>query len=129
MSTKKIAIIGGGNLGSAIAQGVLKSGFASAADIIITKRNINTLTGLRELGVQAETDNAKAIAAADVIIVALKPYNIKEVLSQVKSAFDPSRHMLISVVTGVSMEEREQIAGPPAHRRAGGGARPVGPGA
>lgn len=112
MSAKRIAIIGGGNLGSAIAQGVLKSGFASAGDIIITKRNVSTLAGLRELGVQTETDNAKAISAADVIIVALKPYNVKEVLSQVKSAFDPKRHMLISVVTGVSMDELEEIAGP-----------------
>lgn len=112
MSTKKIAVIGGGNLGSAIAQGVLKSGFASAADIIITKRNIETLAGLQAQGVLTETDNAKAIAAADVIIVALKPYNIKEVLSRVKSAFNPAKHMLISVVTGVSMDELEEIAGP-----------------
>lgn len=112
MSTKKIAIIGGGNLGSAIAQGVLKSGFASAPDIIITKRNIETLAGLQAQGVLTETDNAKAIAAADVIIVALKPYNIKEVLSRVKNAFNPAKHMLISVVTGVSMDELEEIAGP-----------------
>lgn len=111
MSAKRIAIIGGGNLGSAIAQGVLKSGFANGSDIIITKRNVSTLAELQKLGVQTETDNAKAISAADVIIVALKPYNVKEVLSQVKSAFDPSRHMLISVVTGVSMDELEQIAG------------------
>ena len=38
--SKKIAIIGGGNLGSAIAEGLLKSKFAKAADITITKRNI-----------------------------------------------------------------------------------------
>jgi len=55
MSAKRIAIIGGGNLGSAIAQGVLKSGFASGSDIIITKRNVSTLADLQKLGVQTET--------------------------------------------------------------------------
>ena len=40
---KKIAIIGGGNLGTAIAEGLLKSKFSKAADIIITKtKYINT---------------------------------------------------------------------------------------
>ena len=40
---KKIAIIGGGNLGTAIAEGLLKSKFSKASEIIITKRNTATL--------------------------------------------------------------------------------------
>jgi pyrroline-5-carboxylate reductase len=112
MSAKRIAIIGGGNLGSAIAQGLLKSGFASAKDIVITKRNTATLAALKDVGVETETDNAKAIAGADAIIVALKPYNVLEVLGQVRQSFDPSRQVLISVVTGISMDDLERIAGP-----------------
>lgn len=111
MSAKRIAIIGGGNLGSAIAQGLLKSGFAAAKDIIVTKRNTATLAALQEAGVETDTDNAKAIAGAEVIVVALKPYNVLEVLSEVKQAFDPKRQILISVVTGVSMDDLEKIAG------------------
>ena len=57
MSAKKIAIIGGGNLGSAIAQGLLKSGFSKAADITVTKRNTNTVGALKETRVRRETDN------------------------------------------------------------------------
>jgi len=111
MSTKKIAIIGGGNLGSAIAQGLLKSGFTQASDIIITKRNTGTLSHLQEQGVTIEKDNAKAISQSEIILVALKPYNVKEVLQGLKSAFDPKRQVLISVVTGVSMDELEHIVG------------------
>ena len=51
MSNKKIAIIGGGNLGSAIAQGLLKSGFSQPSDLIITKRNTASLGELQALGV------------------------------------------------------------------------------
>ena len=48
---KKIAIIGGGNLGSAIAEGLLKSKFCKPTDITITKRKIITLQKLRDKGV------------------------------------------------------------------------------
>jgi pyrroline-5-carboxylate reductase len=109
MSAKKIAIIGGGNLGSAIAQGLLKSGFSKAGDITVTKRNTSTLAGLRDAGVRIETDNAVAIRESEVIVVALKPYNVREVLQEFKSSFDPKRHILISVVTGVSIDDLEQV--------------------
>jgi len=109
MSAKKIAIIGGGNLGSAIARGLLKSGFSQAGDITITKRNTDTLVALKEAGVQVENDNAKAIRGAEVIIVALKPYNVREVLQEYSAVFDPARQILISVVTGVSIDDLERI--------------------
>ena len=111
MSNKKIAIIGGGNLGKAIAQGLLKSGFSTPADLTVTKRHLASLSDLQSLGVQTISDNEAAIRGAEVIVVALKPYNVREVLSQVKAAFDPSRHILISVITGVSIDDLEEIAG------------------
>jgi pyrroline-5-carboxylate reductase len=107
MSSKKIAIIGGGNLGSAIAQGLLKSGFSKAGDIAVTKRNINSLSDLRAAGVRIGTDNAAAIRESEVIVVALKPYNVREVLQELKPCFDPAKHILISVVTGISINDLE----------------------
>ncbi|QEH40051.1 pyrroline-5-carboxylate reductase [Chitinophaga sp. XS-30] len=112
MSGKKIAIIGGGNLGSAIAEGLLKSGFSQASDITITKRNIATLSALRDQGVQVESDNAKAISQAEVVVVALKPYNVKEVLSELRASFDVEKQILISVVTGVLLDDLEKITLP-----------------
>lgn len=112
MPNKKIAIIGGGNLGSAIALGLLKSGFSQPSDLIITKRNTASLAELQAMGVQTTSDNEEAIRQSEIIVVALKPYNVKEVLAQVKSAFDATRQVLISVMTGVSMNDLEHIAGP-----------------
>ena len=104
--SKKIAIIGGGNLGSAIAEGLIKSKFCKAADITITKRNTSTLQHLAKKGVQVTTDNDKAIKNSELIILAIKPFQVSEVLNGLKKGLT-SNHILVSVVTGVLMEEIE----------------------
>ncbi len=111
MANKKLAIIGGGNLGSAIAHGLLNSAFIEPRDLTVTRRNIAPLQSLKEMGVRILSDNHKAIAGADVVVVALKPYNVREVLREVKSAFNPEKQLIISVVTGVFMNEIEEIIG------------------
>jgi pyrroline-5-carboxylate reductase len=104
--SKKIAIIGGGNLGSAIAEGLIKSKFCIAADITITKRNTSTLQHLAKKGVQVTADNDKAIKNAELVILAIKPFQVSEVLNELKKGLT-SKHILVSVVTGVLMEEIE----------------------
>lgn len=111
MRRKKIAIIGGGNLGGAIAEGLIKSQFVSAAQIAVTRRNLDAIRHLKTLGVTVTSDNDTAISNSDVIMVSLKPYNVKEVLERVKHHFDPKRHILISVVTGISLDELSGILG------------------
>jgi pyrroline-5-carboxylate reductase len=105
MREKKIAIIGGGNLGSAIAEGLIKSKFVSPQHITVTRRNTEALQHLKALGVNTTADNAAAIKNSDVIIVALKPYNVKEVLSTLKDNFVASQHIVISVVTGIYLKD------------------------
>lgn len=109
MRDKKIAIIGGGNLGSAIAEGLIKSQFVSPNHITVTRRNIEALHHLKTLGVNITQDNDAAIKNSDVIIVALKPYNVKEVLSTLKNNFDASHHIVISVVTGIFLKDLSAI--------------------
>src|SRR5687768_9209069 len=101
---KKIAIIGGGNLGTAIAQGLIKSEFASASNITVTKRNILTLAALEALGVKVYTDNVQAVKENDIILLAIKPFQVKEVLELIAPALTAA-HMVISVVTGVTLED------------------------
>jgi pyrroline-5-carboxylate reductase len=111
MTSKKITILGGGNLGAAIAEGLLKSGFAKPNQLTVTRRNLDRLQPLKERGVIITSDNATAIATGEIIIVALKPYNVKDVLEGLKKSFDPARHIIISVVTGVSMHDLNAIVG------------------
>lgn len=105
---KKISIIGGGNLGTAIAEGLIKSGFAMPADITITKRNVSTLAALREKGVQVSDDNNAAVRASDLIILAVKPFQVKEVLSALIPDLT-EEHLLVSVITGIFITDIYEI--------------------
>ncbi|HEX8333551.1 MAG TPA: pyrroline-5-carboxylate reductase [Segetibacter sp.] len=105
----KIAIIGGGNLGTAIAEGLISSGFINPQQIMITRRNVGNLKSLQDKDVLVSTDNKQAVDFADVIIVAVKPFQIKEVLESLNGSFDVTRHILVSVVTGVSINEISSI--------------------
>ncbi len=100
---KKIAIIGGGNLGKSIAEGLVKSGFTLPGHIMVTRRNIEVIRFLEEKGIMVSNDNQEAARFADLVIVAVKPFQVNEVLAQMKSSLDPHRHLVCSVVTGVSM--------------------------
>jgi pyrroline-5-carboxylate reductase len=108
--TKKIAIIGGGNLGSAIAEGLLKSEFCKPSDITITKRKIATLQKLKQRGVHVTANNAEAVRNSELVILAVKPYQVSDVINSFKKELS-TKHVLVSVVTGVLITEMKEIAG------------------
>ena len=106
--TKKIAIIGGGNLGTAIAEGLLKSNYAKADDIIVTRRNTSLLTNLKSKGISVTENNSEAVSKSELIILAVKPFQIAEVLEGLKSQLT-AKHIVVSVVTGFLTKDIEDI--------------------
>jgi len=102
---KNITIIGGGNLGTAIASGLLKSGFIKSKNLVITKRNKETLHELAEQGVTITSDNQQAIEKSDIIILAVKPYQVQEILS---GTIFHDGQIVISVVTGIWLKDLQQ---------------------
>ncbi|MEP6846743.1 MAG: pyrroline-5-carboxylate reductase [Panacibacter sp.] len=109
--SKKIAIIGGGNLGTAIAEGLINSGFTNPEHIIITKRNISTLAPLKEKGTLVSNNNAEAVQFADWVILAVKPFQVKEILEQLQPHLDAKRHVLVSVMTGIWIKDIQEVIG------------------
>ncbi|MDB4582450.1 pyrroline-5-carboxylate reductase [Draconibacterium sp.] len=107
---KKIAIIGVGNMGGAIAVGLLKSGFVPASDISVSDRKEIALQKMKELGVKIFQDNFKAAKDADVIIVAVKPYHIEGVIKEIRPILTPEK-IFISIVAGVGINELGEMAG------------------
>ena len=105
---KKIAIIGGGNLGTAIAEGLLKSKFCKSSDITITKRKVATLENLKNMGVSVTSDNAEAVRKSELVILAVKPYQVNDVINSFKKELS-TKHILVSVVTGVLISEISAI--------------------
>jgi len=108
---QKIAIIGGGNLGSAMAEGLVNSTFSLPADITVTKRNLTTLSSLADRGVNISSNNGEAVANASWIILAIKPFQIKEVLEEIKPFLNKDKQVIVSVVTGIWIEEIKSIVG------------------
>jgi len=100
----KIAIIGGGNLGSAIAQGLVKSKLSKAADITITRRNLSKLDHLIMEGFQLSTDNTDAVKKNELIILCVQPKQLAGLLAEISSSIQ-SKHVLVSTITGISTEE------------------------
>ncbi len=110
MGNKKIAIIGAGNMGGAIAVGLLKSGFVPAADICIADRKDSILKEMSESGLSVSKDNCSAAKNADVVIVAVKPYHIEHVIAEIKKELTPDK-IFISIVAGVGIDDLEKMAG------------------
>lgn len=111
MNFERIAIIGGGNLGVAIAEGLLEAKFVQADHLTVTRRKLQALEGLRERGVQTISDNRQAAAQADVIILAIKPKQLMDVLTEIAPVLEAKRHTLLSVVTGITSEEMREVLG------------------
>ena len=100
---KNIAIIGCGNLGVSIAQGLIDSKQVEPKQLFLTRRNTNALSGFIDLGANVSSDNAKAADASDIIILAVKPYNIAKVIGEMGSHLNDK--LLISLASGVAIEE------------------------
>lgn len=102
---QKIAVIGAGNLGAAIVQGLLKSGKYSPSNLIATRNRLAKISHLADQGVQVTQDNLYAVEQADLIILAVKPYKIVELLHSIKDKLDPTRHTVVSVATGITVSQ------------------------
>ena len=105
LADKKVSIIGCGNIGISLLLGLLKGQTIPAENITATRRNISELDYLKESGVRLMADNISAIKESDLIIVAVKPYNIVNVLEELKDHLDPDKHLLISVTAGVTISK------------------------
>jgi pyrroline-5-carboxylate reductase len=106
--TQRIAIIGCGNLGEAILNGLLDSELVAASQLTATRRNTQMLDHFNQRGVRITRDNALAISEADIVLLALKPHTILEIVADLKTSFDATRQTVVSLATGVSMESLQQ---------------------
>jgi len=110
MNNKKIAIIGVGNMGGAIVNGLLKSGFVTSTDIFVSDREKAILAGMKDLGVNTTDNNRDAVQNAGIVIVAVKPYHLEQVINEIKSELDDSK-ILVSIAAGVELKELSGMCG------------------
>lgn len=104
-SRPAIAILGGGNLGRALAMGWTETGYCTADRIRITRRNPEKLAYFAEVGFRVGSDNRAAVSEADIVVLAVQPQQIAALLEEIRPVIDPARHRIISVVSGVSIRQ------------------------
>ncbi len=100
----RITIIGGGNLGTAIAKGLVASGKLTPEQITITRRSIHLLDWMREEGFRVERDNVKAVREADVVFVTVRPGQLNEVLREIGPVISDGQ-ILVSTVSNASIAQ------------------------
>jgi len=100
--TKKIAIIGSGNIGLSLAKGLVKANFTKAEDITLTRRNIDHLASFAQAGFKVGNNNKAAVADSAIVILAVLPQQLNTVLAEISDVIDADKHLIISVISGVS---------------------------
>lgn len=105
-----IAILGGGNLGRALAEGWVASGRVDADSVHVTRRDLSKLADLDARGFAVGSDNRAAVGRADIVVLAVQPQQLGELLDEVAPALEP-RHRVISVVSGASTVELRRRVG------------------
>jgi pyrroline-5-carboxylate reductase len=103
--TKKLALLGTGNIGRAIALGLAASERFERQQMILTRRRVERLADLAAQGFQTTDDNRAAIKGAHIVLVAVEPHQLNPLLRSVADLLDTERHVLISVVSGASIDD------------------------
>ncbi|MBW2060691.1 MAG: pyrroline-5-carboxylate reductase [Deltaproteobacteria bacterium] len=104
---RRFGLIGGGNMGEALIKGLIQSGQARPEDIIVSDPLAARRSYLQEeYQVAAKDDNKSLVKEAAIIILAVKPQVLDEVLNEIQSVVEP-RHLIISIAAGVSLPRIE----------------------
>jgi len=106
---KRIAVVGGGKMGGALVGGMITGGLVKPGAVIVSDTDEARRREIfRDRGVHITADNREAVQGADVILLAVKPQNMAEVLAGLAGAVSPSA-LVISIAAGIStafIEER-----------------------
>jgi len=110
MGKFRIAILGGGNIGTSLAKGLIRSKQFTVDKIVLTEKRESRLSFLKKNGFNVSDDNIKAVADVEIIVMAVKPQQFESLVEEVKNNIT-SRHILISTITGVSHKDIQSVFG------------------
>jgi len=106
-SSLSLCIVGAGNIGSAIADGLLDSSRTLVDTIILTKRSLHSIRDYANKGVQLTTNNEEAIQQADIVILALQPSLIVPFIKKHRAILLKKRPLLASVATNITLAQMQ----------------------
>ena len=96
----KIAFIGGGNMGEAILAAILNKGLSIPEDICVSDiKDVRRQQLEQKYGIAVTPDNRLAIEKRDIVILAVKPQNLAEVMAELKGCLKPPQ-LVLSIIAG-----------------------------
>jgi pyrroline-5-carboxylate reductase len=110
MKKYKIAILGGGNIGTALAKGLVVSKQFTSDEILITEKREPRILHLKNLGFNVTDNNDKAVTLAEIIVMSVKPQQFVSLAEEIKNAVTP-KHIIISTITGITYKDIESVLG------------------
>lgn len=111
---EKISIIGAGHMGGALIKGLTEGGF-SAANIIVSDHDEERLGKLKkELKKEYSTEikwtqNNRDAIEGDIVILAVRPSNVEEVLKEISRAWTNPKKLLVSIAAGIRCQDIEWV--------------------
>lgn len=108
----KIAIIGAGNMGSAIARGLALGNMGQRNEVIVSNPSEDKLENLKKdfPNIRTTHDNIEATTNADIVIVAVKPWLMEEILEPLRLK---RTQILVSLAAGICFDDLAHYCGEP----------------
>ncbi|HXM96001.1 MAG TPA: pyrroline-5-carboxylate reductase [Candidatus Dormibacteraeota bacterium] len=111
LTDKKLAVLGTGKLGGILLRAYLKQGLFTPKHVTATVKHPEKASKLaEELGINATTENRKAVRGADIVLLAVKPQVVGEVLTDIAPELT-EKTLIISVAASVPTNYIEQHLG------------------
>lgn len=112
---KKLAVIGCGNMGSAIVKGVVASGTIDASEIMVADASAEAAVRLSQaVGCSGTTDNSACVDGAASVLIAVKPQYLDAAVSGLAPALADDA-LVISIAAGVTLERLGGLVGEGRH--------------
>ncbi len=105
----KIGIIGCGNIGSAIAEGLTQCTAIENGKLHVSDPSPSHLERLKNKGINTHHSNAEIAQLADVVILAVKPWLVETVANEIKTHLDYNRQIVVSVAAGVDLQQLSEF--------------------
>jgi len=111
LSNKKLAVLGTGKLGGILLRAYLKQGLFAPKHVTATVKHADKAAALaKELGVKVITDNREAVQGADIVVLAVKPQVVGDVVKEIAPELN-EKTLVISVAASVPTSFIEQHVG------------------
>jgi len=104
----KIAFIGGGKMGEAMLSAIIASGLSAPDNISVSDKNDARLKQLKQdFDIYITENNLEAVARGDIVILAIKPQNLAEVMAEIGGQFRTNQ-LVLSIVAGKGIDTLRQ---------------------